>query len=147
MDRKKQKNLFVNGPIQPEVIADSIGKHSHKKEIGAHSIFLGQVRADQIKDQHISSITFSAHVDMANDVYAKIREAAFARFDLICAHVYHSIGSIRTGELCFFVFTSSQRRKMAIEACNFFVEEIKRDVPIFGQEFFESGESKWKVNS
>jgi molybdopterin synthase catalytic subunit len=41
---KKVKNIFVEGAISPEFIAESISKHSTKKNIGAHSIFLGQVR-------------------------------------------------------------------------------------------------------
>ena len=45
MREKKLKNIFVNGAIQADTIAESIRKHHTKKDIGAHSIFFGQVRA------------------------------------------------------------------------------------------------------
>ncbi|MEJ6736064.1 MAG: molybdenum cofactor biosynthesis protein MoaE, partial [Flavobacteriales bacterium] len=45
---KKIKNSLVEGPITPERIAKSIAHHQVKTNIGAHDIFLGQVRADVI---------------------------------------------------------------------------------------------------
>ena len=44
---RKPKNIFVEGPISSDKIATSIQNHSSKTNIGAHSIFLGQVRADE----------------------------------------------------------------------------------------------------
>lgn len=43
MNRLKQ-NVFIKGAIQSEFIATSITKHQAKKDIGAHQLFLGQVR-------------------------------------------------------------------------------------------------------
>ncbi|MFY0598471.1 MAG: molybdenum cofactor biosynthesis protein MoaE [Cyclobacteriaceae bacterium] len=143
---KKKKSLFIQGAIPPERISQSIGNHSSKTNIGAHSIFLGQVRADEIDTQTVSAIDYTAYEDMANEAYLEIREEVFSKFDLTCAHVYHSLGKINVGELCFFVFTSSKRRKMAFEACEYFVEAIKERVPIFGKEIFEREGHQWKVN-
>lgn len=42
------KKVITEGPISPVKIGDSISHHQVKTEIGAHSIFLGQVRADEI---------------------------------------------------------------------------------------------------
>ncbi len=49
MKERKPKNIFVQGPVLSSFIADSIQKHSTKTDIGAHSIFLGQVRSDDIE--------------------------------------------------------------------------------------------------
>ena len=46
--QKKSKTIFIEGPIKPDFIAQSIDKHSTKKDIGGHNIFLGQVRNDII---------------------------------------------------------------------------------------------------
>ena len=46
MKERKAKNIFVEGPIRPDFIAESIRKHATKHDIGAHEIFLGQIRAD-----------------------------------------------------------------------------------------------------
>ena len=43
------KNIFKQGAIPATLVAESIAKHQVKTQIGGHSIFLGQVRADQIE--------------------------------------------------------------------------------------------------
>jgi molybdopterin synthase catalytic subunit len=140
------KNIFIQGAIPPEKISDSIAKHQSKTNIGGHSIFLGQVRADQVDGKTVSAIEYTAYEEMAEQEVDKIREEAFEKFDLTCAHIYHSLGNIRVGELCFFVFTSSAHRKAAREANQFLVDEIKERVPIFGKEIFEDETHQWKVN-
>jgi len=146
MDKKKPKKVFVQGAIPPEKIATSVANHQSKTNIGAHSIFLGQIRADEVDGKTVSAIEYTAYEEMAEQVFYEIREAAFEKFDITCAHIYHSLGTVKTGELCLFVFTSSAHRKIAIEATNYFVEEIKARVPIFGKEIFEDDSHQWKVN-
>ena len=147
MDKKKPKKVFVQGAIPPEKIAISVANHQSKTNIGAHSIFLGQVRADVVDGKTVTAIDYTAYEEMAENVFHDIREAAFAKFDITCAHIYHSLGKVNAGELCLFVFTSSAHRKIAIEATNFFVEEIKAKVPVFGKEIFEDETHQWKVNT
>jgi molybdopterin synthase catalytic subunit len=140
------KKSLQQGPILPEKIATSIAYHQVKTQIGAHDIFLGQVRADEIEGKKVVAIEFSAYEELAEQKIHEIREAAFSLFDITCLHIYHSIGRINAGELCFFVFTSSAHRKAAMEACNYLVERIKAEAPIFGKELFEDESSQWKVN-
>jgi len=146
MTEKKLKNIFVHGPVSSAFIADSIEKHSTKTEIGGHSIFLGQVRADSIDGKKIVAIEYTGYEEMALIRMDAIREEIFAKYELICMHVYHSLGEIAAGEICLFVFTSSTHRKAAIEACNETVERIKAELPIWGKELFEDDTHQWKVN-
>ncbi len=140
------KKSLQQGPILPEKIASSIAHHQVKTQIGAHDIFLGQVRADEIECKKVVAIEFSAYEELAEQKIHEIREEAFTKFDITCLHIYHSIGRINAGELCFFVFTSSAHRKAAMDACQYLVERIKAEVPIFGKELFEDETSQWKVN-
>jgi molybdopterin synthase catalytic subunit len=146
MSEKKPKKVFVEGPISAEKIGASIASHQSKTNIGAHSIFLGQVRADEIDGKPVVAIDYSAYEEMAEKEFHQIRESAFDKFDLTCAHIYHSLGKVKAGEICLFVFTSSAHRKAAIEACTYLVEEIKAKVPVFGKELFEDATHQWKVN-
>ncbi|MDG1475849.1 MAG: molybdenum cofactor biosynthesis protein MoaE [Vicingaceae bacterium] len=146
MSEKKIKNSLVEGPITPEKIAKSIAHHQVKTNIGAHDIFLGQVRADEIEGKQVVGIDYSAYAEMANKVFDEIREEAFSKFDLTCGHIYHSTGIVKTGELCLFVFTSSKHRQMTFDATRFITEAIKERVPVFGKELFEDGKHVWKVN-
>ncbi len=147
MKDKKPKNVFKEGAISSEFIADSIAKHQTKKSIGAHNIFLGQIRADEIDGKTISAIEYTAYEDMANEKFHEIREATFDKFNLTCMHIYHSLGTVKTGEICMFVFVSLPRRKEVFKALEFVVEEIKANVPVFGKEIFEDETHQWKVNN
>ncbi|MES2395540.1 MAG: molybdenum cofactor biosynthesis protein MoaE [Bacteroidota bacterium] len=147
MKEHKKHQVFVNGPISPNFIADSISKHSTKTTIGAHDIFLGQVRSDVIENKIVKSIEYTTYEEMAEEKFHEIREAAFDKFELTCMHIYHSIGNVKAGEICLFVFVSSKHRTQAFEACRYIVEEIKVHVPIWGKEMFENETFVWKENS
>lgn len=143
---RKPKNIFVQGPISSEKIAQSIQNHSTKTNIGAHSIFLGQVRADEKEGSTVTAIEYTAYEEMALQKAFEIREAIFEKYELTCMHIYHSLGEVKAGEICLFVFTSSKHRKIAIDACEEVVERIKKELPVWGKELMENGET-WKVNT
>ena len=142
-----KKNVFIQGPISSEFIGNSIAKHQSKTTIGAHSIFLGQVRADEIDGTTVSAIEYTAYEEMANEAMEVIRERAFVQFDLICMHIYHSLGEVKAGEICLFVFVSATRRKQVYEATEAIVNWVKTEVPIFGKELFENDTFAWKKNN
>lgn len=81
---------------------------------------------------------------MAEQNFHDIREAAFEKYDLTCLHIYHSLGNVKAGEICLFVFVSAPRRKVVYEALNYLVEEIKEKAAIFGKEIFEDETYTWK---
>lgn len=145
-EEKKVKDIFHEGPIPSEFIRDSIAKHATRTGIGGHGIFLGQVRADEIDGRRIIAIEYSAYREMALERMTSIREDVFAQYPLACLHVHHSLGLVPAGELCLFVFTSSERRKPALDACAELVERIKAELPIWGKERFDTDEHQWKVN-
>ena len=148
MDKdRKPKNVFVEGAISAEFIGNSIAKHQSKTTIGAHDIFLGQVRADEINGKTVMAIDYTAHEEMANTKFHEIRERTFEKFNLTCMHIYHSLGTVKAGEICLFVFVSSPRRIEVFNAIEYLVNTIKEEVPIFGKEVFEDETHQWKVNS
>ncbi len=146
MKEKKIKKVFVEGAVSPAFVSDSIAKHSTKKEIGAHSIFLGQVRNDRMNDREVMAIEYSAYQEMAEEKFHEIREAMFEKYSLTCLHVFHSLGRVNAGEICLFVFTSSVHRKDAMDACSEIVEKVKKEVPVWGKEIFTNEEHQWKKN-
>jgi molybdopterin synthase catalytic subunit len=146
MSERKITNIFFQGAIPASFIAESIQKHHIQKAIGGHSIFLGQIRADEKSGKKVSAIEYTAYEQMALEKMHSIRESIFTEYPLICMHIYHSLGKIAAGEICFFVFTSSAHRKAAIDACEKVVERIKTELPIWGKEYFEDNTYQWKEN-
>lgn len=144
--KRSAKNIFIEGPISSDFISKSIANHSSNTKIGGHGIFLGQVRADQKTEGNVIGITYSAYEEMALQKAFEIREEIFLKYPLTCMHIYHSLGEIKTGEICLFVFTSSKHRKPALEACSELVERIKIELPIWGKEIMDIDQHIWKVN-
>lgn len=122
---KAKKTMFVEGPVSPLFIGDSIAKHAANHAIGAHQIFLGQIRSDALGEAMVTAIDFTAYRDMADEAYRQFREELFSRYRITCLHVYHSLGKVNAGEINLFVFVSASHRKDAITACAELVEWIK----------------------
>lgn len=147
MSERKFNNIFIEGAIPVPFIIDSIQKHSTKKEIGGHSIFLGQVREDVIRGKNIWAIQYTAYEEMVLEKMVEIREAIFEKYNLSCVHVHHSLGTVKAGEICLFVFTSAPHRKAAMGACEEIVDRIKSQLPIWGKEIFDDSSHQWKTNN
>ena len=149
MSEKKHKvrDIFVDGPIDPQFVATSLAKHATRLDIGAHELFLGQVRADDKDGLAVEAIDYTAYRDMALERMTDIREEAFTKWpSMTCLHVHHSLGRIPAGQLCFFVFASAPHRQAAREAVAWVVDRIKADLPIFGREVLSDSTHVWKSN-
>ena len=149
MQEKKNKmhKVLQQGAISSQFIAESIAKHSSKTNIGAHTIFLGQVRNDKVEGKEVQAIEYSAYEEMAEKEFHLIREEAFATYKLTCMHIYHSIGIVKAGEISLFVFVSAPHREEVFMACADIVTQIKERVPIWGKEILEDGTHFWKMNN
>ena len=151
----KVKDIFVQGPIDPSFVGTSIAKHATRHDIGAHEIFLGQIRADvldrtgaKLPTHSVVAIEYTAYREMALEAMTAIREEAFVRWpEMTCLHVHHSLGIIPVGQLCFMVFASSKHRRHAREAVAYVVDRIKSELPIFGKEIFADNTHQWKHNT
>ena len=148
MSRERNiKNIFREGAIPAEFIGSSIAAHQSKTQIGGHSIFLGQVRADNIRDKKVIAIDYTSYTEMALEKMHELRELIISKYALSCLHVYHSLGRVDVGQICLFVFTSAPHRRAAIDACSELVELIKKELPVWGKEILDDEDHQWKVNS
>lgn len=140
---KKKHTVLVQGSISSEFIATSIANHSSKTDIGAHAIFLGQVRKDTKDGRFVSTIEYSAYKEMAEQVFFEIRESAFEKFEIVCLHIYHSMGIVKAGEISLFVFVSCKHRAQSFKALEYLVEEIKAKAPVWKKENYEDTSYTW----
>lgn len=136
---------LIEGPIKPGFISEKITEHQDKTSIGAHAFFLGQVRADKVGENETLGIEYSAYEDMVEKVVKEIKDILFSRFnDLICIHIWHSMGLVKAGEISLFVLVSSGHRKQAFDAVEECVEQIKEKLPVWKKELLDDGGHLWK---
>jgi molybdopterin synthase catalytic subunit len=140
-------NYLISGPISPLVITNMIARLAERTETGGHSIFLGQVRADDINGKKVRAIEYSAYESMVRVEADKIKDSILSEFtDTKSIDIVHSTGVVRAGEISLFVLVSAQHRKQAIEACSKAVEMIKDKLPIWKKEIFDDSSHEWKQN-
>lgn len=139
--------FFQEGPISPALIAAAIGTLSAKTDVGAHSLFLGQVRNDLIDGKQVSAIDYSTYTELAEETLAAICLEMSDRHGLRHIQITHSLGRVAAGEICMLVLVGSKHRRSAIDACSELVEQIKHKVPIWGKEVFADDTYCWKVNT
>ncbi len=143
---KENKNFFIEGNISASIVERDISNHSKKLNIGAHTTFLGQVRADEINGKKVIGIEYSAYTDMANKKLMEIKEEFIRKYSLTCLHIYHSIGFVKAGGISLFVLASSAHRSDAINCLHELIDKIKNQVPVWGKEILEDSSYTWKEN-
>ena len=107
---------------------------------------MGQVRSDMVDGKTVTATEYTTYEEMALEKMHIIREDIFSKYSLTCMHIYHSLGAVKAGDICLFVFTSSGHRKAAIAACEEVVERIKNELPVWGREIFDNETHQWKEN-
>ena len=140
------KSSFIDGAIPYSFIAEKISELNSNTNIGAHNIFLGQIRADTIEEKEVIAIDYSAHETMVMNSFNEITKESSVKYDLIDVQIHHSIGKVNKGEVCLFVIVAAGHRNTVFTALEYIVERIKKEAPIFGKELFEDKSHVWKVN-
>lgn len=136
---------LIFGPITQSTVSDLIVKIEEKTDTGAHSIFLGQVRSDEIEGKKVKAIEYSAYEKMVEVEADKIKRTIFSEFrEVSSIDIIHSTGFVKAGEISLIVIVSAHHRHQAIQACSNTVEMIKEKLPVWKNEIFEDNSHKWK---
>jgi molybdopterin synthase catalytic subunit len=133
----RKKKVFLEGPIPPSFIAESIEKHSSQTRINGHGIYLEQVQEYTKNGQSLLSRRFGVDEVKADDLLYQLREEIFSRFSLTCLHIYQSLGEVRVGAISLFIFTSSEQENVAMEALSELIRRFKAEVPLLIEDIFE----------
>ena len=130
---------LVKGPVTADIISELIAKGGDKKECGAHSLFLGQVRNDSKDDgRRVRAIEYSAYEEMVIMEAEKISKTVQSEYgDVRTLEIIHSKGVVNAGELSLVVIVSAGHTEQAGGACTKIVGLIKEKLPIWKKELFE----------
>jgi molybdopterin synthase catalytic subunit len=141
------ENYLIDGPVTTAVISSLLEKMAQKTDSGGHSIFLGQVRADEVNGKIVRAIEYSAYENMVKAEVDKIRESVISEFnDVKSIFIIHSTGVVKTGELSLAVIVSAGHRKQAMQACSKALELIKERLPVWKKEIYEDNSHYWREN-
>jgi molybdopterin synthase catalytic subunit len=143
---KQDNYIFFHGAIPNSMVSEIISA-SVNYDIGAHSIFLGEVRSDLVGNKIVKEIEYSAYAPMATEVMKNIVDSINQKYDdLKLINIIHSIGIVKVGEISLLVYIGCGHRLQAFKANQEIVELIKEKLPVWKKEIFEDGSHTWPQN-
>ena len=110
---------------------------------GAVVSFLGITRGHD-NGIEIYRLEFDAWQDKLGNVLQLLAETAIENFGISKVAMAHRIGSVKAGENIVSIHVASPHRKQAFQACEWLIDELKIQAPIWKKEVSEHGE-KWKA--
>ena len=133
-DNKKFEIILTNELLE---VNDFIKKDFGTID-GSEVIFLGITR-DNNFDRNVSKLFYESYQDMAIIEIEKIIYDIFNQWQISFIKVTHRLGEVFPSELSMILSVKSKHRKESFEASQYFVDELKKTVPIWKKEFFEDG--------
>ena len=110
---------------------------------GAVVSFLGITRGHD-NGIEIYRLEFDAWQDKLGNVLQLLAETAIEDFGISKVAMAHRIGPVKAGENIVSIHVASPHRKQAFQACEWLIDELKIQAPIWKKEVSEHGE-KWKA--
>lgn len=108
---------------------------------GGVACFVGAVR-DHHGGRRVLRLQYSAYGPMAEAEFARIVSETESRWPVGVA-LRHRVGPLEIGDCAIVAVAASGHRDAAFAACRYLVEEAKRRVPIWKQEFYADGGVEW----
>lgn len=135
---------FVKGPIEVTLLQEILKTVSGRAHNGAINIFIGQVRDDVIDGTKVIGIEYEIHKSMADKELQIIIDSVTEKYNVEQIFFVHSEGFVPAGKWSLLVVCSAKHRHQAIMATKELIDLMKKQVPIWKKEIFESGKHRWK---
>jgi len=137
----KDKRITFN-KIDEESILKSFENDVNTGKFGATVSFIGTVRSYS-KHGKVIDMDYEAYLGMAEVKIKEIENIVKEKWDIKKIKIIHRLGKLSIGEKSIMILVSTSHSKDAFDACQFILERIKNEVPIWKKEIFLDGTSKW----
>lgn len=110
-------------------------------DCGALAVFAGTVR-NRHEGRAVTGMRYHAYATLAEARLAEIEAEAAQRFGASIA-VAHAVGELRVGDISVVVVARAPHRAEAFAACRWAIDTIKQAVPIWKEEHYLEGDSRF----
>jgi MoaE-MoaD fusion protein len=131
----KQTRAFL---VREKIDADKVVAGMKSGADGAVVVFDGIVR-DNSRGRRTIYLDYEAYEEMAVKELEAVAEQALAKFAIRDIVVFHRFGRLYVGETSVLIVVVSAHRAAAFDACRWFIDTLKKTVPIWKKEYFEDG--------
>jgi molybdopterin synthase catalytic subunit len=110
--------------------------------VGGIAYFQGVVR-DHNEGKSVTSLEYEAYAPMGNKIGLEITNKSMNKFDIVDAYCIHRIGHLEINDTAVWVVVTSHHRREAFEACQYIIDTVKQEVPIWKREHYTNEDPKW----
>lgn len=146
MEKDYCPNSPTDSPIQRitprEIDIPSVLKSIDDGGVGAKVTFLGSVR-NFSDNGDVVGMTYESYVGMAEEKIKNIEIDAKKTWRIKKIRIIHRIGELTIGDNSVAIAISTPHSNDAFAACQFILDKIKHEVPIWKKEKILNGETKW----
>lgn len=126
-------------PIDPGALLN--GFCADRRDTGGIVSFTGLTRG-RTDGSVVATLTLDAYPGYTEKVMAVLESEARARFDVRDVLVVHRWGALEVGEPIVFVAVAAEHRRVAFEAADFLMDQLKTRAPFWKKEGGPDGE-RW----
>jgi molybdopterin synthase catalytic subunit len=110
---------------------------------GAVVVMSGMVR-DQTEGRAVIALEYQAYQPMALKVFEQIAAQIRSQWSQVTRiAIYHRVGRLQIGEISVLVAVGCPHRREAFEACQYAIDTLKHNAPIWKKEHWADGSSSW----
>ncbi|AMW31004.1 MULTISPECIES: molybdenum cofactor biosynthesis protein MoaE [Arthrospira] len=127
------------GPLSLEDVYNLVDDPAN----GAIVVMSGMVR-NQTDGKPVKSLEYQAYQPMALRVFQEIAEQIKTQWpDVTRVVIQHRIGHLQIGDISVLVAVGCPHRREAFEACQYAIDTLKHNAPIWKKEHWVDGSSSW----
>ncbi len=113
-------------------------------DAGGDCVFVGRTRNEQHETNGpLKRLSYEAHDTMALVQMKRLVAAARERWPISSVVLAHRVGDVEIGEASVVIGVSCGHRAEAFDACRWLIDELKKEVPIWKREVWETGATSW----
>ncbi|MEN9355313.1 MAG: hypothetical protein RL318_2638 [Fibrobacterota bacterium] len=124
------------------LLGDALRRQVLDPSAGGFVCFEGWVR-DHHEGRTVEFLEYEAYEALCCRSGEALIARAMEKFSLRQALAVHRTGRLGIGEMAVWVGVSSDHRREAFQACEWLIDRIKHDLPIWKKETFVDGSSGW----
>jgi len=134
-------HILIENAIE-KIDSDELKGKMNLEGCGAVVSFLGITRA-QKDGSEVIHLEFDAWLDKLPSVLHRLAEQAVEDFGVISVAMAHRVGIVKANEDIVAIHVGSAHRKAAFKACEWLIDELKNQAPLWKKEVTDAGE-EWK---
>lgn len=125
--------LLTDDILNPQQSIDAVMTNAD----GAYILFVGVVR-NHSRGRSVTGLEYQAYRPMATRQIQRLVDAIKEKWNLQCS-ILHRLGYIPVGEASVVICVAGAHRAECFDACEWAIDALKADVPIWKKEFATDG--------